>query len=83
LTAGGGAPAAMNAANEIGVAAFLDRKIGFLDIAALVAETLAELDGAGDLAGSDDADPLEWAMAIDAGARRVAAQVLTRFAGKA
>jgi 1-deoxy-D-xylulose-5-phosphate reductoisomerase len=82
LDAGGGAPAAMNAANEVGVAAFLDRRIGFLDIAALVADTLEELDGAGDLAAADTADPLEWAMAIDAEARRVAAKVLSRFAGK-
>jgi 1-deoxy-D-xylulose-5-phosphate reductoisomerase len=82
LERGGGAPAAMNAANEVGVAAFLDRKIGFLDIAALVAETLEELTGGGDLAQDDDADPLEWAMAIDAGARRTAAQVLSRFAGR-
>jgi len=82
LKAGGGAPAAMNAANEIGVAAFLDRRIGFLDIAALVAETLAELNGAGDLAPAGEADPLEWAMTVDAGARRTAAQVLSRFAGK-
>jgi len=83
LVAGGGAPAAMNAANEVGVAAFLDRKIGFLDIASIVAETLDELTGAGELAGDDDADPLEWAMAIDANARRAAAQVLSRFTGKA
>jgi 1-deoxy-D-xylulose-5-phosphate reductoisomerase len=82
LKTGGGAPAAMNAANEIGVAAFLDRQIGFLDIAALVAETLEELQGAGDLAPAGEADPLEWAMAVDAGARRTAAQVLTRFAGR-
>jgi 1-deoxy-D-xylulose-5-phosphate reductoisomerase len=82
LSAGGGAPAAMNAANEVGVAAFLDRQIGFLDIAALVAETLDALDGTGDLAANGEADPLEWAMTIDAGARRVAAQVLSRFAGK-
>lgn len=82
LNAGGGAPAAMNAANEVGVAAFLDRKIGFLDIAALVSETLDELNGVGELAPADDGDPLEWAMTIDAGARRVAAQVLSRFAGK-
>ncbi len=82
LAAGGGAPAAMNAANEVAVAAFLDRKIGFLDIAALVSETLAELDGAGELASADDADPLAWAMTIDAGARRVAAQVMSRFASK-
>src|SRR6185312_11056598 len=76
LTAGGGAPAAMNAANEVGVAAFLDRRIGFLDIAALVAETLDELDGAGELTHESNADPLEWAMAVDASARRAAAQVL-------
>jgi 1-deoxy-D-xylulose-5-phosphate reductoisomerase len=82
LQTGGGAPAAMNAANEIGVAAFLDRRIGFLDIAALVAETLEELTGSGDLTQDEDADPLEWAMAIDAGARRTAAQVLSRFAGR-
>ncbi len=83
LKAGGGAPAAMNAANEVGVAAFLDRRIGFLDIAALVAETLDELSGAGDLAPvGEDSDPLEWAMTIDAAARRTAAQVLSRFAGR-
>jgi 1-deoxy-D-xylulose-5-phosphate reductoisomerase len=82
LNAGGGAPAAMNAANEIGVAAFLDRRIGFLDIAALVADTLDELNGSGDLAADDGADPLDWAIAIDANARRVAAQVLSRFPGK-
>jgi 1-deoxy-D-xylulose-5-phosphate reductoisomerase len=81
MRAGGGAPAAMNAANEIGVAAFLDRQIGFLDIAALVSETIERLNGTGDLAETDS-DPLEWAMTIDAGARRVAAQVLSRFAGK-
>jgi 1-deoxy-D-xylulose-5-phosphate reductoisomerase len=82
LNAGGGAPAAMNAANEIGVAAFLDRRIGFLDIAALVADTLDALNGAGDLAADAAADPLDWAVAIDANARRVAAQVLSRFPGK-
>jgi len=82
LNAGGGAPAAMNAANEIGVAAFLDRRIGFLDIVALVTETLDELNGAGDLASDDSADPLDWAIAIDTNARYVAAQVLSRFPGK-
>jgi 1-deoxy-D-xylulose-5-phosphate reductoisomerase len=83
MSAGGGAPAAMNAANEVGVAAFLDRQIGFLDIASLVAETIERLNGTGDLDAELDADPLEWAMMIDGGARRVAAQVLSRFAGKA
>jgi 1-deoxy-D-xylulose-5-phosphate reductoisomerase len=82
LGAGGGAPAAMNAANEVGVAAFLDRRIGFLDIAALVADTLDELDGTGELTQDGNTDPLEWALAIDASARRTAAQVLSRFAGR-
>jgi 1-deoxy-D-xylulose-5-phosphate reductoisomerase len=82
LTAGGGAPAAMNAANEVGVAAFLDRTIGFLDIAALVAETLEELNGAGELTPGGESDLLDRAMAIDANARLTAAQVLSRFAGK-
>ena len=82
LQAGGGAPAAMNAANEVGVAAFLDRRIGFLDIAALVAETLEELTGGGDLTQDSNADPLEWAMTVDLGARRTAAQVLSRFEGR-
>ncbi len=34
--AGGTAPAALNAANEVAVAAFLERRIGFLDIPALI-----------------------------------------------
>jgi 1-deoxy-D-xylulose-5-phosphate reductoisomerase len=43
LEAGGGAPTVLNAANEVAVAAFLDGRIGFLDIAAVVEETLAAL----------------------------------------
>ena len=38
--AGGAAPATLNAANEVAVAAFLARRIGFLEIATIVAETL-------------------------------------------
>ena len=37
---GGTLPAVMNAANEIAVAAFLERRIGFADIAATVARAL-------------------------------------------
>ncbi len=40
LTAGGAAPTLLNAANEIAVEAFLARRIGFLDIAALVERLL-------------------------------------------
>jgi 1-deoxy-D-xylulose-5-phosphate reductoisomerase len=45
LLAGGCAPTVLNAANEVAVAAFLDSRIGFLDIAAIVEETLAALPG--------------------------------------
>jgi len=79
LESGAGAPAAMNAANEIAVGAFLDRRLGFLDIARCVSETLERLNSAGQLAAGDDDEAVEWALAIDAAARRVAAQVLSRF----
>jgi 1-deoxy-D-xylulose-5-phosphate reductoisomerase len=78
LRVGGTAPAAMNAANEIAVAAFLDRKIGFLDIAPLVSETLDRMNGAGDLSASTGGDALEVAMMVDASARRVAVEALSR-----
>jgi 1-deoxy-D-xylulose-5-phosphate reductoisomerase len=77
LTSGGLAPAAMSAANETAVAAFLDRRIGFLDIAATVAETLERMERTGDLrAGANANGALETAMAADRSARRVATHVL-------
>ena len=77
LRQGGAAPNAMNAANEAAVAAFLDRRIGFLDIAATVAETLERMDATGDLIAGANADgALEIAMITDTSARRVAADVL-------
>jgi 1-deoxy-D-xylulose-5-phosphate reductoisomerase len=79
LDAGKGAPAAMNAANEVAVAAFLDRRLRFLDIASAVKETLEALNGANELSGGDEDDALERALEIDASSRRVAAQVLSRF----
>ena len=77
LERGCGAPAALNAANETAVAAFLDRRIGFLDIAAAVAETLERMDRAGDLIAGADGDAVEVAMMVDKASRRVAADVLT------
>jgi 1-deoxy-D-xylulose-5-phosphate reductoisomerase len=79
LAAGGGAPAAMNAANEVAVTAFLERRLGFLDIARTVSETLERLNSLGQLAAGDDEAAVEWALAIDTSARRMAAQVLSRF----
>jgi 1-deoxy-D-xylulose-5-phosphate reductoisomerase len=69
LVAGGGAPTVLNAANEVAVAAFLDRQIGFLDIAATVERTLDEM-GAPDIARLDDV------IAIDDEARRVARRII-------
>jgi 1-deoxy-D-xylulose-5-phosphate reductoisomerase len=62
---GGTYPCAFNAANEVGVAAFLDGKIGFLDIAALVEDALAGIDGS---AARDVTELVE----ADAEARRLA-----------
>jgi len=76
LTAGGSAPAVMNAANEAAVAAFLDRRIGFLDIAGTVEETLNRLSGEG-FNGEAKGDALEAAMHTDALARRTAAEVIS------
>ncbi len=78
LRRGGYAPAAMNAANEVAVAAFLDRRIGFLDIAGAVAETLERMDVSGGLPGGVSGDALETAIMTDESARRTAAEVLDR-----
>jgi 1-deoxy-D-xylulose-5-phosphate reductoisomerase len=43
---GGTYPCAYNAANEVAVQAFLDGRIGFLDIAAAVEDVLSRIDGA-------------------------------------
>jgi len=46
LRVGGAAPLICNAANEIAVRAFLDRRIGFLDICRIVEDTVEALSGA-------------------------------------
>jgi 1-deoxy-D-xylulose-5-phosphate reductoisomerase len=43
---GGSYPCAYNAANEVAVQAFLERRIGFLEIASLVEDVLGRVDGA-------------------------------------
>ncbi len=77
LLAGGRAPAAMNAANECAVAAFLDRRIAFLDIPSIVAETLERMDRIPDTT-QNDGDAVLSARHTDAEARRVAGEVVTR-----
>jgi 1-deoxy-D-xylulose-5-phosphate reductoisomerase len=68
LRIGGTAPTILNAANEIAVRAFLDRRIGFLDIARVIERTLA----AHHNAGSECASDLGEVLAIDSGARETA-----------
>jgi len=72
LRSGGAKPAILNAANEVAVALFLGGAIGFLDIAAIVGETL------------DDYDPpspasLDEVVNVDAEARRRAELISRTF----
>jgi 1-deoxy-D-xylulose-5-phosphate reductoisomerase len=76
LRRGRGAPAAFNAANEVAVQAFLDRRIGFLDIARVAVETLERLEIANTLAAGAEGDPLEVALQIDRAARRIAEEAV-------
>ncbi|MCR6626829.1 MAG: 1-deoxy-D-xylulose-5-phosphate reductoisomerase [Pseudoxanthomonas sp.] len=64
MAAGGTAPAVLNAANEVAVSAFLQGRIGFLSIPALVEDALAALPAA-------PADSLEVLLAADAQARQL------------
>ena len=65
LDAGGARPAILNAANEVAVAAFLAGRIGFLEIAAIVAHTL-------DCFVSAAPQTLDDVLAVDAQARAYA-----------
>jgi len=73
LRDGAGRPAVLNAANEVAVAAFLGENIGFLDIAAIVSETLACYDPPAPATIAD-------VLMIDGEARRTAERVKKRFA---
>jgi 1-deoxy-D-xylulose-5-phosphate reductoisomerase len=65
LHAGHGAPAVLNAANEVAVASFLERKIGFLEIAHIVEAVMDRL-------GAPPVDDLGAVLALDAEARSLA-----------
>jgi 1-deoxy-D-xylulose-5-phosphate reductoisomerase len=66
---GGIAPAALNAADEVAVAAFLDGAISFLDITEVVARVL-------DAAEDSVPSTVEDVLAADAAARREAARLI-------
>ena len=70
---GGTAPAWLNAADERAVEAFLDGRIGWLDIAAVVAATLDEYDGA-------PCSDLAALLSADAAARRSADGIMEKMA---
>ena len=63
---GGGCPTVLNAANETAVHAFLDRRIGFLDIVEIVERTLEAIPE-GELESLDDV------YNFDTAAREIAA----------
>ena len=72
LAQGGAKPAILNAANEIGVASFLESRIGFLDIASVVGEVLAAYD-------PEAPTSIDEVVEIDREARRVAADIAGKF----
>ena len=65
LTAGRVAPTILNAANEVAVHGFLERRIGFLDVTRVVEETLAAV-------ANVPLGDLETVIQVDREARRVA-----------
>jgi 1-deoxy-D-xylulose-5-phosphate reductoisomerase len=73
LASGGTAPATLNAANEIAVEAFLERGIGFLDIAGVCAEALEALP-------AKPLTALEDALEADRAGRALARELVNRHA---
>ncbi|MCR3763124.1 1-deoxy-D-xylulose-5-phosphate reductoisomerase, partial [Pseudomonas aeruginosa] len=71
---GGSAPAMLNAANEVAVAAFLERHIRFSDIAVIIEDVLNR-------EAVTAVESLDQVLAADRRARSVAGQWLTRYAG--
>ncbi|MDP3289105.1 MAG: 1-deoxy-D-xylulose-5-phosphate reductoisomerase, partial [Methyloversatilis sp.] len=69
LAAGQGTPAVLNAANEVAVAAFLERRLGFRAIADVIAETL-------DTLPDMPATTLDDVFAADAAARQTAQRAI-------
>jgi len=77
LAAGGAAPTILNAANEVAVREFVERRLGFCEIAALVEATLDQSERRGEMAEPRSVDE---ALAIDHNARRLATDLLPEIA---
>ena len=76
LEQGGSAPVVLNAANEVAVAAFLDRRIGFTRIAELIERAL-------DSVAHTEPKAVDDCVVIDAEARRVVHALIGETAGAA
>jgi 1-deoxy-D-xylulose-5-phosphate reductoisomerase len=70
---GGCAPAVFNAGNEVAVEAFLEGRVGFLEMTDVVAEALDDV-------GSHEVHSVEDVLEADAAARRAAAAAVDRRA---
>ncbi|HUN69200.1 MAG TPA: 1-deoxy-D-xylulose-5-phosphate reductoisomerase [Burkholderiales bacterium] len=76
LRAGGTAPAALNAANEVAVAAFLEGRLRYTAIPQVIEHTLARMD-------ARQADSIETVLEADRAARRTAADRIAVLMGRA
>ena len=72
--AGGTAPCTLNAANEVAVHAFLGGRLGFMDIAAVIEETLGEIP-------ARPVHSFDSLAGADSDARRVASELVAARAG--
>lgn len=70
IAAGGTMPAVMNAANEVAVGAFLEDRIGFMDIPRVIGRTMRKI-------GHDRKVTLSSILAADEMAREQAQQIIT------
>ena len=75
LEAGGAAPAVLNAANEVAGSAFLEGRLGFTEIPAVIAATL-------DRHASDRAESVSELLVVDAEARASARALLRQGASR-
>ena len=70
IQAGGLAPTILNAANEIAVASFLQKQIGFTDIPVVVEHTLNQVE-------NGSADSIDLILQVDSTARSIAQQFVS------
>ena len=74
MSQGSVAPAILNAANEMAVAAFLNQRIGFLDIPQVVEHSLNKVENIA-------ANSLEIILDIDQKSRQIASQYIAKLSG--